>query len=471
MSELENNSKKTDKRIDASDININASNKINQMNNQPYKDIYDYSILKNFLSTELIDSIESNNSTKVEKHNNEKLLNKNIQNYGNPMYFDQKMIKENNINDDNNKIYMNNESDDESSSSNFDMDPDEFFKNYNLAIRKNNENKNIETNNIENNNIEKKNDLNLNKGIFNTGDDNTKNNIIINNNNKPNINLLSLSNSIENKNDENNFKFPSNNSQQINPNLYYSYEPKNKFSNNISNNQINVDNFNFTKTVNNNNDLNLINNNNSKNNTDEIQKEALISMNDDLHLHKDLNQINKLEPKDYLIRMFGKYGWICRICNNFNFETRNKCNRCFYYKLPKTLIEINKQKEENKKLHKKKAKEKKTDWICLNCNNLNYAFRKFCNRCQIERNDLNVFYPSENHNINPSNNNIYNVTYSGNVNEFGGEYNKMFYPSNNYNPNYNDYSYHFENENINSSEQSNLNKSNNIFPYISVFNK
>jgi hypothetical protein len=50
MSELENNSKKTDKRIDASDININASNKINQMNNQPYKDVYDYSILKNFLS-------------------------------------------------------------------------------------------------------------------------------------------------------------------------------------------------------------------------------------------------------------------------------------------------------------------------------------------------------------------------------------------------------------------------------------
>ena len=467
MSEIENNSQKTDKRIDASNININTSNKINQMNIQSYKDSFDYNILKNLLSTELIDSLDSNNGTKVENNNKEKLMNENIQNYGkyelDSIQFAQKMIKENNINNNNNNIYMNNEGDDDSSSSNLDMDPDEFFKNYNLAIHKSK----------ENNNIENKNDLNLNNGlnIVNSGDDNIKNNIIIDDNNKPNINPVSLANSIENKNDENNFKFSSNNSQQINPNIYYSYEPNNKFSNNNINNQINVDKYNFTKTLNNNNDLNLIkNNNNNINNNTETPKEAFNSMNNDLHLKDDLNQINKLEPKDYLIRMFGKYGWICRICNNFNFETRNKCNRCFYYKLPKTLIEINKQKEENKKLHKKKAKEKKTDWICLNCNNLNYAFRKFCNRCQIERNDLNVFYPSDNHNLNPNNNNIYNLSYSGNVNEYG-EYNKMFYPSNNYNPNYNDSSYHYENENINSSEQSNLNKNNNIFPYISIYKK
>ena len=456
MSELENNSQITDKRIDSSNININTSNKINQMNHQPYKEGYDYNILKKLLSTELIDSLESNNGANIEKNNNGKLLNENIQNYGNPIHFEHRIFKENNLSDDNNNIYMNNESDNDSSSSNFDMDPDEFFKNYNLAIHKSN----------ENNNIENKNDLNTNNGIgiSNTGDDKTKNNKIIDYNNKSNFNPLSLGDSIENKNNENIFKFPINNSQKINPNLYNSYESKNKFSNNISNNQINVDNSNFNKTVNNNNDLNLITNNNNMNNNPEIQKEAFNSMNNDQNLHNDLNQINKLEPKDYLIRMFGKYGWICRICNNFNFETRNKCNRCFYYKLPKTLIEINKQKEENKKLHKKKAKEKKTDWICLNCNNLNYAFRKFCNRCQIERNDLNV--------LNPNNNNIYNLAYSGNVNEFGGEYNKMLYPSNNYNPNYiNDSSYHYENENINFSDQSNLNKNNNIFPYISIFKK
>jgi len=30
-------------------------------------------------------------------------------------------------------------------------------------------------------------------------------------------------------------------------------------------------------------------------------------------------------------------------------------------------------------------KERKADWVCQWCNNLNYSFRKFCNRCQILR--------------------------------------------------------------------------------------
>ena len=77
-------------------------------------------------------------------------------------------------------------------------------------------------------------------------------------------------------------------------------------------------------------------------------------------------------------------GWICRQCNNFNFETRNKCNRCQSIKMPKTKEEIKKKKEKNKK-NKKKIKERKTDWLCLNCKNLNYGFRKNCNRCKIER--------------------------------------------------------------------------------------
>jgi len=35
--------------------------------------------------------------------------------------------------------------------------------------------------------------------------------------------------------------------------------------------------------------------------------------------------------------------------------------------------------------NKKNKKEKKSDWICPRCSNLNYSFRKFCNRCQILR--------------------------------------------------------------------------------------
>ena len=25
------------------------------------------------------------------------------------------------------------------------------------------------------------------------------------------------------------------------------------------------------------------------------------------------------------------------------------------------------------------------DWVCLNCNNLNFSFRDFCNRCDMDR--------------------------------------------------------------------------------------
>ena len=97
----------------------------------------------------------------------------------------------------------------------------------------------------------------------------------------------------------------------------------------------------------------------------------------------------KLESEDYLIEMFGRAGWICKACNNFNFETRNKCNRCHVIKMPKTKEEIFKKTE--KKKNKKKIKERKTDWFCLNCYNINYGFRKNCNKCKIERKEE---YPS-----------------------------------------------------------------------------
>jgi len=29
------------------------------------------------------------------------------------------------------------------------------------------------------------------------------------------------------------------------------------------------------------------------------------------------------------------------------------------------------------------------DWICLNCNNLNFSFRKKCNRCKIQTRQQN----------------------------------------------------------------------------------
>lgn len=102
--------------------------------------------------------------------------------------------------------------------------------------------------------------------------------------------------------------------------------------------------------------------------------------------------INK--PEEYLLEMFGRIGWICNQCNNFNYETRNKCNRCGVTKSPKKLSEIKKKKERDSSKEKKKNKEHKGDWICPQCSNLNFGFRKICNRCQIPRDEVNEQSPS-----------------------------------------------------------------------------
>lgn len=53
--------------------------------------------------------------------------------------------------------------------------------------------------------------------------------------------------------------------------------------------------------------------------------------------------------------------------NKSNFQNNN-----MYYKFKKPFIE------------------KAGDWICFNCNNLNFAFRTNCNRCHITKKDNNI---------------------------------------------------------------------------------
>ena len=86
-----------------------------------------------------------------------------------------------------------------------------------------------------------------------------------------------------------------------------------------------------------------------------------------------------MKPEDYLLEMFGRKGWICRLCNNFNYETRIKCNRCGIFKNPKKLTEMRKRKRniENN--------DNCGDWVCLHCKNINYSFRAICNRCKLPR--------------------------------------------------------------------------------------
>ena len=90
---------------------------------------------------------------------------------------------------------------------------------------------------------------------------------------------------------------------------------------------------------------------------------------------KSKEEIPLEHSKDgYLTVMFGKRGWICNLCNNFNYEQRIKCNRCGVVKNPKIISNINQRND--------KELNKRENWICGYCSNLNYSFRTICNRCK-----------------------------------------------------------------------------------------
>jgi hypothetical protein len=277
--------------------------------------------------------------------------------------------------------------------------------------------------------------------------DNINNNIMFNNsnNNLNNQNLPFITNNGYNINNYN-----------INRNIYYN----NNFINNTylinsnPNQELNIQNF---SKYNNNINMNNINSNNNMNMMNNINTKFNNNMINNNLINNTSQEEKQLEPKDYLIKMFGRIGWICKQCNNFNFETRNKCNRCLAIKNPKSLEEINKKKDENKK-NKKKVKERKTDWLCLNCQNLNYGFRKNCNRCQIQRKEeFPSIYLEPNQKINGKNttniinNNFFNLQYGLNnkYNNIQMNYRQDNLSENN-NYNFNNYNYVSFNNQVNS---------------------
>ena len=144
---------------------------------------------------------------------------------------------------------------------------------------------------------------------------------------------------------------------------------QNKKDNNNNNNNSNSNSYCYC----NNNNYNNINNNNNinlKNKTKKLKKKQKYKLSD-----------------EYLIQMFGKKGWICEECNNFNYENRSKCNRCGIIKKAKK-IKFNKYQNENSELEEI-YKCHKDDWYCEKCNNLNFSFRNFCNKCKMKRKDYN----------------------------------------------------------------------------------
>jgi hypothetical protein len=154
-------------------------------------------------------------------------------------------------------------------------------------------------------------------------------------------------------------------------NLFYQQSGNNNMNNNNFNNHNNNNNF---------------NNQNNNHNTSTYSNQC------------SGNKSNKSNDDSYIVEMFGKRGWICDSCNNFNYESKNfiyplarvKCNRCGLNKSPKKNTKKAKRSpvpsdDDSTERKKKPFQERVGDWVCIKCKNLNFSFRVICNRCQLPK--------------------------------------------------------------------------------------
>ena len=261
------------------------------------------------------------------------------------------------------------------------------------------------------------NDFNLNND-FEFSNNNNNNKYLEFNKNNNNLNKQSNKEAFINNNNENILEFNNNNNDELNNiwkrenygNNYFSTNTNiNNFfiqNNNNNTNQNNIQ-FNnnpiFNNMINPQNNQNLINNfpkmsnnyplNVNVNSVNKQNNNYLMNNNEYSNYfsqnpfqHKNIqetqNNSNKQRKKkvidEYTIEMFGRRGWICDLCNNFNYDTRKKCNRCHILKKPKKI-------EEYLLAEKNKSLAHKHFWHCKYCGNYNYAFRLICNRCQSKR--------------------------------------------------------------------------------------
>jgi len=204
------------------------------------------------------------------------------------------------------------------------------------------------------------NDIN---SISNNNKEMLNNEIDLNNNFSYNINNINLNN-IQ-------FTLPKYNHNLLqfnNNNMYFlSQKPKIIYGNNFSNNlYLNETNF-----------INSTNQFNSFVNHESILNYGYPFSN---YNNDQTKNYTKKIIDDYTLEMFGRRGWICQYCNNFNYETRKKCNRCHITKVAKKVTNGQDlfSKGNNSINHK-------CDWVCKFCGNFNYSFRTVCNRCKIKK--------------------------------------------------------------------------------------
>ena len=278
-----------------------------------------------------------------------------------------------NQNDDNSSYNLKESNDFESSKKNDINDKNLNLNQNNIAgfgnIFQNTIDNNEDSNQEFNNNISKierrdfgtRDNFNQDNNSFSaTNNNNNDNNFPMNNSNNTSINLQYGNNNIINDN----FCSP-NNSNLMN-------HPQATNNRQLFSHQNNLINQNITNNY-------LINNNEIPGFLYQNQFQNISPQLFQINENKNNNKTKKKKVFDeYITEMFGRRGWICDLCNNFNYETRKKCNRCHMMKKPKKIAEYY-QAKMNKFLVNKNY------WICKYCGNYNFPFRLACNRCQAKK--------------------------------------------------------------------------------------
>ena len=112
------------------------------------------------------------------------------------------------------------------------------------------------------------------------------------------------------------------------------------------------------------------------------------------HLKKKKKKNKKKTKDEYTIEVFGRLGWICENCINFNYDSRKNCNRCKLIKNP-----IKKEKllgEEGLNIINNLINgNHKGDWKCYYCGNINYSFRTKCNKCQNPKEEESIKFETK----------------------------------------------------------------------------
>ena len=315
--------------------NINKNNNFQQQNINQQKNQTNISKVNNFqqnmkfpqLNPQMIN--QQNNFQNFNPQQNNQIMNQQFNQKFNPN--PQAIInKQNNLNTNNNQIFMNNQNNFMNNMNNNFGNNMNQFNNMNNNIPMNN---NINMNNMKNmnnmNNMKNMNNMNnLNNNMNNMNNMNNNMNNMNNMNNNMN-NMNNMNNLNNNMNSMNNMNNMNNNSNKFimnnnNGNVFFQQNPNNINNNNIAiNNTMNNNNQNNNKMMNNNmNNNNMMNNNMMNNNIMNNNMVNNNTTNNNMMNNNMINNNNGINNNNN----FGNGNNNMQMNNNMNMQTNNNMN-------------------------------------------------------------------------------------------------------------------------------------------------